>query len=81
MEKPRPSTVAWASIGAGILAYDMMCKKGETLSERVDDWLIKYPRTTYAAVGAVALHLLNLLPNNADPIHHIIKLKKVDDGL
>lgn len=56
----RPSSVAWAAIGAGVIAYDVLAPAGETLSERVDDAIESHPIATIAAVGAVALHLCNV---------------------
>ena len=73
----RQGTKAWLAIGAGVLAYEAMCDDGEMLSEVVDDWL-EHPVGRYvatAAIGATALHLVNMLPNNVDPIHQIGKLK------
>ena len=78
-ERFRNSTAAWAAIGLGVLAFDMTCKKGDTLSERVDDWLSSEKKAikvgTYAAIGATALHLANLLPERVDPFHQLTKLK------
>lgn len=81
MERPRPSTIAWGTVAAGIAAYDFMCPEGETMSERVDSWL-ENPRTRILAIGAVAItasHLLNLLPERIDPFHRLTELKKFDN--
>lgn len=70
MEKPRPSTIAWSVLAAGVVAYDLLSPKGETLSERLDEPLetCRGKATLYPIVGGVALHLLNLLPPRIDPI-------------
>ena len=66
---------AWSAIALGVVTYDVLCPKGETLSEGVDRALEKYPALTTIAIGAVALHLLNVLPPEIDPIHRIANLK------
>jgi hypothetical protein len=78
MRKPRPSTLAWGGIAAGVAAYDVLAPKGETLSERCDSALERPLGRSfvYAAVGITALHLCNLIPEELDPIHHALKWKK-----
>lgn len=65
----RTSEKAWLGLGLGVLAYDVLSPKGETLSEGMDGMINKHPKLTYLAVGAVALHLLNIIPNQIDPLH------------
>lgn len=68
---------AWIGLAAGVAAYDILCPKGETLSEAVDRGLeTKYKALIYAGIGMTALHLANLLPEKADPFHYATKLKK-----
>lgn len=77
MEKPRPSTVAWGVLAAGVAAYDIMSPPGETLSERMDSWLDS-PRSKAMAIGTVAVtaaHLLNILPERVDPFHRLTTIK------
>lgn len=80
MERPKlkPADAAWTAIVAGVATYDMLCRPGDTLSERMDDYLEhKTGRyITYAAVGMTALHLCNLIKPKYDPIHQLTKLKK-----
>lgn len=64
----RPSEKAWLAIAIGVIAYDATAKEGETLSEGVDQWLIKHPTLTRLAILAVAHHLTNDLHPRADPI-------------
>jgi hypothetical protein len=59
---------AWAAMAVGIVIYEVRADEGQLLSEIVDEWLESHPVLTRAAVGAVALHLLNLLPWYADPL-------------
>ena len=77
MERPRPSTIAWGVLAAGVAGYDYYSPKGETLSERMDDWLDS-PKTKAVALGAVAVtaaHLVNLLPQRVDPFHRLTNMK------
>ncbi|MBH1979934.1 hypothetical protein I8H89_00260 [Candidatus Saccharibacteria bacterium] len=77
MERPRPSSVAWGVLAAGVAAYDVLSPPGETLSERVDDWLEK-PLSRSLAIGAIgvtALHLANALPQRFDPFHRLTTIK------
>lgn len=71
MERPRPSTLAWAGLVGGVVAYDVLCPKNETLSERLDPVLESAPGRAflYTAIGTTALHLTNLLPDRYDPFN------------
>lgn len=75
----RTSEKAWAALGIGIAAYEVIAPKDELLSEQVDRWmesdnkLIRYG--TPIAIGIVALHLANLLDDRIDPLHLISKIK------
>ena len=71
--KPRPSTLAWATIGIGVSAYELLCPDGETLSDRVDTTL--EGRYKYIAMGAIAitaLHLANQLDDRVDPFEQVL---------
>jgi hypothetical protein len=57
---------AWAALTAGVLAYEILCKDGELLSEGVDEWLKTRPVVTRAVIAALALHLGNALPQRYD---------------
>ena len=74
----RPSERAWLGLGAGIAVYEVLCPRGETLSECVDAALEGSPLTravTLGAIGVTALHLANLLPPKYDPFSHALKWK------
>jgi hypothetical protein len=73
----RPSTVAWGVLGASVLAYDVLCPQGETLSEGVDRAL-EHNKFKYVAMGAVAVtaaHLLNYIPESIDPFTRALRWK------
>lgn len=67
---------AWAAIGAGVMAYELMCPNGETLSEGVDRALEEHRWLTTAAIGITALHLVNALPEKIDPFSRALKTIK-----
>lgn len=77
MERPRPSTVGWALLIGGVALWDFLCPEGETLSEGVDHAL-EHPIGKYFALGGIAVtaaHLANVLPDNIDPIHQLVRFK------
>lgn len=80
MERPRPSTIAWAGLAAGVAAYDLLCPPGETLSEGVDRALETRTGRVLAlgAIAVVATHLANVLPQRCDPLHQMTKWKVVE---
>lgn len=82
--KVRPSTAAWTSIGVGVVAYDLLCPQGEQLSQRMDEWLEKHPTRSLALgiTAMTAMHLLNMLPERIDPIHHLAMIgRRIDDAI
>lgn len=71
----RAAAKAWIGLGAGVAAYDILCPKGETLSEGVDAAL-EHPTFRYAAIAGIAvtaLHLCNLLPEEIDPFNRCLR--------
>lgn len=71
----RTSSKAWLAMGAGIVAYEVACPAGETLSEGVDRYIERHPVITFATIGMTALHLANVLPPQIDLIHQLGRLK------
>jgi hypothetical protein len=67
---------AWAALSLGIVAYELACPIGETLSEGVDRALLTHRTATITAIGVTTLHLLNLLPQMIDPYHQSLNLIK-----
>lgn len=59
----------WCGVMASVITYDVLCPRGDTLSERLDPILeTKAGRAfLYGVIGTTALHLCNLLPNEIDP--------------
>ena len=67
----RCGTYGWVAIAAGVAAWDYFAP--ETLSHAVDRAL-EHKTWRYAAVGAVAVtaaHLLNVIPEQADPFQRL----------
>ena len=72
----RPASKAWAALGIGVAAYDVLSPKGETLSEGIDSALeSRYRALVIGSVALTACHLLNVLPEKIDPFHHALKWK------
>lgn len=70
-----PASKAWAALGVGVAAYEVMCPKGETLSEGVDRALERHPAARAATIGLIAvtaMHLANILPERFDPYHRAL---------
>lgn len=79
----KPATIAWLGVGAGIAAYEVLCPKGETLSEGVDRVMEHSPAARVAALGAIAVtaaHLGNLIPQKYDPYHYALFWKHRPDS-
>lgn len=70
----RSGTLGWGILIGGVLAWDILAP--ETLSGAVDRALDKHPLLTTLAIGTTALHLLNVLPEQIDPLHHLTRLKR-----
>jgi len=69
----RPSNAAWAVLGASVAAYEYFAPQDELLSQAVDRALER-PVARFlvmGAIGATALHLLNVLPERVDPLHQV----------
>lgn len=71
-----PAKTAWLVLGAGVLAHDMFCKQGETLSEGVDRALESHKVLALGAIAVTAAHLANIIPPKLDPIHQFAELVK-----
>lgn len=71
-----PAKTAWLVLGAGVLAHDMFCKQGETLSEGADRAIESHKVLALGAIAVTAAHLANLIPPKIDPIHQFAELVK-----
>jgi hypothetical protein len=76
LHRLRPSTKAWIGLASYVLAYDLTCPKGETLSEAAHRAKERNRVVTSAVIGTTALHLAHLLPQEVDPFHRALKLVK-----
>lgn len=65
----RRSERVWLAIGSTVLVHNATAVLGDTLSERMDEWIVSHPVLVRAAIGAVALHLANAVDPRHDPIH------------
>lgn len=75
---------AWGALAIGITAYEIMCPKGETLSEGVDRLMERSPAaklTALCAIGITAAHLGNVIPQKFDPFHYALIWKDRPDSL
>ena len=62
----RHSDTAWIALGVGVLAYDMLAKNDEQLSQGADRHRDAHPILVYLAIGATAAHLTRLVPHRLD---------------
>lgn len=60
-------TLGWAVLIGGVILWDYFAP--ETLSGAVDRALEKHRALTIGAIAVTGAHLLNILPEQADPIH------------
>lgn len=65
----------WIAIAVGVTAYELACPKNELLSEGVDRAIDKHPVAIPLAIGYVAAHLCNLLPEKLDLFTQITKFR------
>lgn len=67
----RHSDVAWLSLAAAILAYEIAAPRGELLSEAVDRYRSRHPLITLGAIAYLTGHLARLWPRRVDPLHRL----------
>jgi hypothetical protein len=70
----RTGTAGWVAAGALIIAWDLAAPEGETLSERFRAGVRRHPGGAAAITAGwtvVTLHLYDVLPKKADPLHAI----------
>lgn len=61
----------WLTIGALVVAHEVMCAKGELLSEGWDKLVYKHPIASRALPLYLTAHTVNLLPKKLDLIHRL----------
>jgi hypothetical protein len=67
---------AWIVLSIGVAVFELLAPEGQLMSESVDRALEEHPVITTVAIGAVALHLLNVLPPRIDPLHQVTNLAR-----
>lgn len=71
-----PSDKAWLCLGVGVLVYDLLAVPGMTLSEGADKYMRHHPWITRGIGIALAAHVCNMLPSEADPVHGLFQLAR-----
>lgn len=66
----------WRVIVGFVVAYEALCIEEELLSRGFDRLLERHPMWPRVAVIAVALHLVNWLPDRYDPVAAIFWLTR-----
>lgn len=64
------------AIGTAVLAHDVLCREGETISEWFDEALERHKVITLAIGAAVVGHVFNLIPPKYDGIHRLAQWVK-----
>ena len=63
-----PAGHAWTFVAGGVVAYNVLCPEGETLSEGVDRGVVHSPVVSRLLVAVIAAHVANVIPARFDPI-------------
>lgn len=71
----QPDDRAWLVLGAGILAWDLTCPPGQTLSDAAARYHRARPWTARLLVAYLAGHLLGWWPACGDPLRAITHWK------
>lgn len=61
---------AWLGLGAAIVVYELSADDGELLSEAADRAIELHPWLIRIGAALLACHVVNLLPERADLLHH-----------
>jgi hypothetical protein len=64
---------AWCAIGGFVLAYEVICPEGQLMSEGADRLIERHPYATRAAGLVLAVHVLNLVREEQDPISRLVR--------
>lgn len=67
----------WGTLIGAIIVYEVACAEDELLSRGLDRLLVKHPVWPRIAVLAVALHLINWLPNRFDPVSWLFHVTRL----
>jgi hypothetical protein len=66
----------WKGLIAAIAVYEVVCAEDELLSHGVDRLLVKHPVWPRMVVLAVALHLINWIPQRVDPVSKLFHVTR-----
>lgn len=72
----RPADRAWLVLGAGVLAWDLACPHGQTLSAGCARYHQARPWITRGIVLDLAAHLLGIIPARGDPLNYLTYWKR-----
>lgn len=62
----RQAAVGWCGLAGYVVAWDRLCRKGETLSAGADDAHDRHPWLTLAGAVYTVAHLFGWLPPELD---------------
>lgn len=65
------SDVAWLTLAAAVVCYELLAPPGQLLSEACDRYRRRRPLLTRAVIVGVGAHLLRVIPPRLDPLHHV----------
>lgn len=66
-----PPDVAWIALGVGVIAYDVLCHEGDTMSEGADRYMLRHPWLVRGVAFALAGHVCNLVTPRWDAVHRV----------
>ncbi|WP_133165002.1 DUF7427 family protein [Mycolicibacter virginiensis] len=72
----RPADRAWLAVAAGVLAWDVACPAGQTLSAGAARYHQQRPWLTRGVVLYLAAHLLGVWPSRGDPLNYLTYWKR-----
>jgi hypothetical protein len=62
----RPADRAWLVLGAGVIAWDALCPKGDLLSDASERYTAAHPVLWRGAIIYTAGHLMHVWPEKFD---------------
>jgi len=65
----RPAAKAICVLLGGVVAYDVFCEDGETISEGLDELLVDHRVATETVLLLLYLHCSNRVPAELDALH------------
>ena len=71
----------WKGLIAAIAIYEVVCAEDQLLSHGVDRLLVKHPVWPRMVVLAVALHLINWIPQRVDPVSMLFHVTRMSRAI